>query len=396
MKKIRTLLGAHWRAICAVILAAIVAGFLLLYRLGSLTGTLSPDEFSQQAFSGSWHHIVSNPLNFPLTALQWLALTLPGHHGHTLTRLPSVIFGLLTLYAFAYVLRRWYGVRSALFGTIIFATASWFLHVSRYASYEILYLWAVPTLLAVHIAWERHSKNALATFAAVLLICILLYIPGFFWLVLAVLSLQYHHLLDGWRSLNKLWRRIALVAMFIVALAPLAAAIVRHPALGQTWLGLPHTFADPAEIPRRLAQSVTFLVWRGPLTPALWLDRLPVLSIFTAAMALLGVFFYAKHFSAPRTRLLAAIFVIGAIFYAIGGAVGYSALVPVVYLLIAGGVGYLLHEWLRVFPRNPLARSIGYILIAFIIGLNCLYTLRSYFIAWPHSPTTVAAFRNQN
>jgi len=394
MKKIRSFWGAHWRAISATVAAVAVAGFLLLYRLGSLTGTLSRGELAQQAFAGSWHHIASNPLNLPLTGLQWLALTALGH-GHTVTRLPSVALGLLALFAFAYVLRRWYGVRTAFFGTVMFATAGWLLHVSRYAGYEVLYLWAVPTLLALHIAWERHSKNAWATFSAMLLIALLLYIPGFFWLVLVVLGLQYQHLLDGWKNLNKIWLRILLIFVFLLALAPLAAAIARHPSLAQSWLGLPHNFSDPGEIPRRLAQTVSFLIWRGPLTPALWLDRLPVLSIFAAAMALLGVLFYAKHWQAPRTRLLAGTFIIGAVFYALGGPVGFSVLIPIIYLVIAGGVGYLLHEWLRVFPRNPLARAVGYTLIAFLIGLNCLYTLRSYYIAWPHSPATKAAFRNQ-
>jgi hypothetical protein len=398
MKKFRPLqplVPKNWRILGMLGLAVVVALSFMLYRLGSLTGGLSDDEVRQQLFASSWHNIAHNPLNAPLTVLEWLFLAIFSHHGQTVTRIPSVLFGLLALASFAYVLRRWYGVRTAFFGTVLFGFSSWFLHVSRFAGPEVLYLWAMPMLLATHIAWERHRKRVIATFLAVAILAILLYIPGMLWLVLLSLGLQAHHLIGGWRQLKRHWQQICLVALFVAILLPLAAALAKTPSLVQQWLGLPQTFSNPGEVPHRFVQTLSFLVWRGPQQPQLWLDRLPVLDVFSALMGILGLIFYGKHLTAPRTRLLASLYVIGAIFFALGGSVSFSILIPIVYLIITAGVGYLLHEWLRVFPRNPLARSIGFGLLGLAIAMACFYNVRSYYTAWPHSPTTGPTFHNK-
>ena len=376
-----------------VCLCGAVIIFLMLYRLGSLTNGLSNAELGQQQFASSWHHIAHNPLNAPLSAVEWLLLTIFANHSATVTRLGSAVFGVLALVAFAYVLRRWYGIRTAFFGTILFGFSSWFLHISRLASPEVLYLWAVPTLLATHIAWERHIKKSTATFFAIVVFGILLYIPGMLWLVILSLGLQSHHLVNGWKQLKRIWQRIVLILLFLLILTPLAIALIQTPSLIQTWLGLPQVFNQPGEMPKRLVQSISFLVWRGPKQPELWLDRLPILDVFSILMAFLGVIFYIKHLLAPRTRLLVGIYIIGAFLYALGGSVGFSVLIPVVYLIIAAGVGYLLHEWFRVFPRNPLARSVGLGLMGLAIGFACLYNFRAYFVAWPHNTATTTVFR---
>ena len=138
-----------------------------------------------------------------------------------------------------------------------------------------------------------------------------------------------------------------------------------------------------------------YVFWRGPLNSQLWLDRLPLLDVFAAAMLLLGIVFYAKHWLAPRTRLLFGFFLVASVFVALGAAVQMSTLVPILYLVLTGGIGYLLHEWLRVFPLNPLARSIGFGLIGLAIAVSCFYNFRSYFIAWPHNSATTATFDNR-
>lgn len=386
-------LGEYWRLVLGMLAVMAGLGWLLLYRLGSLTRGISTDELQQQAAAGSWHTLVGNPLYVPLSGPEWLMLKLFGHHNTFMFRLPSVLFGLLTIAAFTYVLRRWYGWRITAFGTILFATASWYLQVSRHASPDILYLFAVPALLVIHLLWERLLNRVWVIYLLIAALALLLYIPGLIWLELAGLLLQPHHLGNTWRRLQRWWQRAAAFLLGAGLLLPLAAALVQHTSLAKIWLGLPANFSDPAQIPRRLVQTLSFFVWRGPLEPQLWLDRLPILTIFTTIMALLGAFFYLKHLSAPRSRLLLGLLVVGAVFYALGGAMRFSVLVPIVYLVIACGVGYLLHDWLRVFPRNPLARIAGYGLLSLAVVLSCTLSLRSYFVAWPHNPATVQAFR---
>jgi hypothetical protein len=392
----RRYLGAHWRLLFLIVLGITLTCLLMLYQLGSLTGGLSPQEVKQAQFASSWRHIADNPLNLPLTAVEWLILTLVPHHGNTITRAASPIFGVLALVAFAYILRRWYGVRSAIYGSVIFGLCSWFLHISRYASVDVLYLWALPTLLAILIAWERHHTRKLLLFLLVAGLSLLLYVPGMAWLVLAGLLLQPHLLVHSWRSAEKaLWRLLLIIAPLIL-LMPLIIAFIRQPWLIQTWLGLPHHFGSPQSMLRGLIHSVSFFVYRGPATPELWLARAPILNFFATVLAVLGVLFYAKHYQAPRTRLLFVSFIIGAVLFALGGPVSISLLVPLVYLFVAAGFGYLLHEWLTVFPRNPLARGIGFSLLGLAVALSCVYELKAYYVVWPHNQATKTAFHKHS
>lgn len=395
MNELWKFLRTHWRLLGIILAAMIVICLLLLYRLSSLTGGASDGEVARIAFSGSWHHVADNPLFLPLTFVQWLFLAIFSHHQLAAIRLASVVFGLFSLVSFTYVLRRWYGVRTAVFGAVILATASWFLHVSRWGGTEVAYLWAVPMLIATQIAWERHSSRPIASFLAVIVLALLLYVPGMFWLILVSLGLQYRHVLESWQKLQTIQQRVALPLAFGIILIPLIIAFLRTPSLAETWLGLPERFSAPAQMLARLGHSFTFLFWHGPSDSQLWLSNLAILNLFTIAMTIGGVLFYGTHITAPRTRLLIGLFIVSIIFFALGGPVGYSIVMPLVYLLVAAGIGYLLHEWLRVFPRNPLARSIGFGLLSLVVALSCLYNLRSYFIAWPHNPATKTAFHNR-
>jgi hypothetical protein len=392
LKRLRSYTRAHWRLLLGMVAGIAGVCFLMLFRLGSISGGLSQNEVKQAVFSSSWHHIIQNPLNLPLTFVQWLILTIIPHHGNTVTRAASPIFGVLALVAFAYILRRWYGVRSAVYGTVIFGFCSWFFHVSRYAGADVLYLWSVPTLIALFIAWERHHTRKRVVYVALASLAVLLYVPGMVWLVLAGLLLQSHLLMHSWKSVKSILGRVLLVATPVVLAIPLIIAFVSRPWLIQTWLGLPSNFGTPQSVVRGLAHSVSFFVYKGPATPELWLVRAPILNFFAIVLAVLGAMFYAKHYHAPRTRLLLAFFIIGALLFALGGPVTISVLVPLVYLLVAAGFGYLLHEWLQVFPRNPLARAVGFGLLGIVVLLTCTYELKAYYIAWPHNPATKTAF----
>ena len=201
-------------------------------------------------------------------------------------------------------------------------------------------------------------------------------------------------LIDGFRDTTACWWQwLVLVVVAALFLAPLLLAFTRHPSLVQTWAGLPAHFTAPGHIVRQLVHSVSFLAYRGPIDPQRWLDRLPILDIFALVMLVLGVFFYARHAWAPRTRQLVGLGLVSAAFFAIGGPVSLSLVVPLAYLIVTAGIGFLLHEWLHVFPKNVLARSVGYTILGLVVGAACIYNLRSYFVAWPHSPSTMAAYR---
>ncbi|MCA9333765.1 hypothetical protein KC963_01840, partial [Candidatus Saccharibacteria bacterium] len=138
-----------------------------------------------------------------------------------------------------------------------------------------------------------------------------------------------------------------------------------------------------------------FVLARGPLEPVLNLGRLPLLDIFSAAMAVLGVYWYSFKIKLLRTRLLSVFTFIAAILIMLNGVTMLPLLLPLSYIVITAGIMLLLQQWFTVFPRNPIARSLGIGIVCIAIGVTGAYHMRRYFVAWSGDPITKATFSYQ-
>ncbi|HVW23503.1 MAG TPA: hypothetical protein VHB51_03435 [Candidatus Saccharimonadales bacterium] len=392
MKKFRKFLAKNRRKLFWMTLAALSLAALLLFRLGSLTGGLSPEEAAAANGTYCWSGLYHQPLFLPLDLLRSVIFFAFRHHGQTLTRLPDAMLGGLAILAFGQLLRRWHGNRTAALTLALFACGAWTLHVSRLASNDVLYLLALPLMLLAHLNLsDKHSKPR--DFYAILLLWGLsLYVPGLIWFVLLDIWWLRKSLKTGWTALKNLKQRL-LAGLAVVVWLPLLIIDLTRAGQWRIWLGLPDQWPAPLHYLKELAAVPLHLLVRGPEGATTWLGKAPVLDIFSLAVCLIGIFFYAKHWRANRSHLIASWLVLGIILIALGGAVSLSLLVPMLYVLAATGIAYLLHEWLQVFPINPLARAIGIGLVILAVAASCFYNLRAYFVAWPNDPTTVAAFQ---
>ncbi|HVX23973.1 MAG TPA: hypothetical protein VG992_01360 [Candidatus Saccharimonadales bacterium] len=376
----------------ALIALAVLIG-LLFYHLGSLPKGLSSEEVSAAQTAYGWHGIIAHPLNLPLELLRSLVFQLSPSHGQFLTRLPNACFGVLAIIAFGWLLRWWHGTRTALFTTALFACAAWTLHVSRLASNDVLYLWGVPTLLLLHVILQRPDKpKPWVQYGSLALWGLLLYIPGMVWFVLLELWQLRSSIAGSWKHFHLWWQRTLYVLTGLIWLPLLVIDLTRSEEW-RHWLGLSNHWPNIMHYLREVGVVIGHLFVRGPNSPTLWLGRAPLLDVFTLVVSALGLYFYVRHWRSGRSRLLASYLAIGILLVAIGGAVSLSVLVPILYLAAGTGMAYLLHEWLQVFPFNPLARALGLGLVIAAIALSCIYNIRAYFVAWGYNPDTVQQFR---
>lgn len=394
MKRLTQRLLHNSRLFMKIVLIGGPIAILLLYRLASLTPGLSTAEAATVQQGVSLHSIYHAPFDLPLRILQWICFGAWHSHSLWLVRLPDVLLAAAALIIFGLLLRRWYGVRTALFGSILLAFSPWFLHVGRSAGVEAEQLFAIPAAVFALVQLNRHPTNAWALYGSAVGLSLLLYVPGMVWFIGIALAMQILDIKDGLKHFATWWQRLLYPLAWAVPATLLILTLARTPSLWRTWLALPAHFDTPFAILKHFASGLGAFVWHGPNNPALWLDRLPLLNVFTIAMVVVGVLFYARHWLAPRSRLLFIFFVISIALYAVGGSATLSFAVPLVFSVAAAGIGYLMHEWLTVFPRNPLARGIGTILIVATLGLSCLYNIRQYYVAWPHNPHTQAAFHH--
>ncbi len=370
---------------------------LLLFRLGSLTyGNAAPIEATTAAAALDWHTILANPLNAPYLVVK-LLVRLSGHDGITSLRLISVVFAGLAAMLFYLVARGWHNTRVALLATWLFVSSGWFLHVARLGSPEILWIVSILAIVVLLSPNRNGRQTWLALPSTLAILSIVLYVPGMVWLVLAGLLLRRKNIAEAWTATKVLWLRIVSVLFSIILLIPLVRALTLQPSLILHWLGLPGSSSlsdvSISSVGHNIVNVPLGLLLHSEFDAAHWLGTLPLLSSFEIAMLALGVYFYATHMRAARTRLIVALAVVAVLLAGIIGVLGISLIVPVVYLLLAAGIAYILRLWLQVFPNNPVARSIGILVILFAVLLTSIYQTRSYFVAWRYSPETSRAFQ---
>lgn len=382
---------ANWQPLSILIGALFVVGFFYLFRIGSLTARLlSTREASIHQSGLSIHAIVNNPVNAPYKLIDYVALHLHAHSA-AYARFTSVFFALVACALFFTIVHRWHGKRTAVLATALFSASAWMLHVGRMGTGDVL-LVLIPLSLLLLASWANSSeRHGLALLYLTVIAGLAFYTPGAIWF-LVLGSVLIRKAIITHIAHAKLWEKAACILAIVLLAGVLGYAIFRQPHLLREWLFLPTVIPTPFTIGKQLLESVSFLFIRGPYAPDLWLAHTPVLDIFTSAMCLLGAYFYLTHYRNLRTHVLIGFFAIGSALVAFNGVLALGYLVPIAYLLAATGFTYLLHEWLTVFPRNPVARSFGILLISAVVAATVGYHLTNYFVAWRHSPATIHAY----
>lgn len=363
---------------------------LFLFRLSSLVSRASITESQAHHASATFSEIVQNPLFAPHKLLQNALLHLPFSTLFSL-RLASVVFGVLYVGLFYYILKIWHTRRLAIMGTLLFALSSWFLHAARMGTPDVLNL-SLIVGLAFGTWLERTKKRQLPILVGALVAGFLIYTPGFVWFILGASLWQK----DRIRRIFKQAPLATLTSgiLFLLLLSPLLFALSRDSEILHQFLGWTGSLR-PDHILRTLAQVPYLLLVRGPSNPSIWIARLPLLDAFTAAMALLGIYAYFFKGRLDRTRVLASSAIASIGLVVIGGPERIILMLPIIYLLAVAGVALMLQRWFTVFPKNPLARTIGVTLITLAIGTSAYYNLSQYFVAWPARPATKTMYNQQ-
>lgn len=396
MKQILSFIQDYKRELALSLIVAVLIGGLLCFRLGSLThGLASSLEVATAQTSGSWHAIITNPIGAPYTVLAKL-LHLPGNRTITGLRLVSSLYALIAIGLFYIVARMWHSQRVALLASWLFVSSAWFLHVGRLASPDILWLDAI-LLIVVLLTPNKHGRQSFLALPSTLLgLAITLYVPGAIWLVVAGCIMQRKNFNDAWQATTSLYLRIVSIGATVLILIPLLYGFVQQPALLRSWLGLSSDLSFDRSglllVGKRLLSVPSNLLVYSHFDAVHWLGHLPLLTSFEVVMLLLGAYFYVTHLRAARTRLIMLLTLVSWAVVGLAGQQAISLIVPVVYLLVAAGIAYILHLWLAVFPTNPIARSFGICLVLAAVLLTSLYQTRSYFVAWRYNPDTKANF----
>lgn len=362
---------------------------LLTYRLVTLTGSLNWREYYVLNAKTILAQIWNNPVGLPLLLSRLVVSVVIPSVTTFWMRIPSVLLGMILAALLYRLIKRWYGYRLALFGTFMLITAPWYLHSARIATGDIMYPLAMTCLLILAALWHQKERPKWLIYMSIVVVGLTIYVPGMLWLVLCLAVFERRNIAATLKTQKG--HASGAIALGLLTVAPLVHALVLNWHLYRSFLGLPARWPNPLDYVQNFFQTWQYIFVGGWHVPIANLGGLPIVDILTGISFVVGVYLYAKHPKAVRTRQLLAVWLLGTGLIAFGS-VSIYLLLPIVVVLSIGGIGYLLHLWLKVFPKNPVARSFGIGLICTVILFAVAYNLTNYFIAWPNSPATKAAF----
>jgi len=371
----------------------VAAIFLLTFKLGTLVTGISNPEAIQGMSSDSLKDIFRNPIFAPYKILQWISIKALGHTVLAL-RIPSVIFAAASVAMLYDIFRHWHKQRIAILGSLFFVTSSWFLSYARLgvasislAFFVLILLWAGTNL---HHAPVRRWPFLVMAGA----VAFSLYVPYMLYFLIAGVALHRYAVKRYLWHLSKTERVVGL-GILAVVITPLVYAMVSDPSLVKIYFGIPQILPTIKEYFMNISGTIGYVFWRSAQNPIYHLGTLPMLDIFTATMAALGVYQYEKQLNQHRTKWLFVGSLIMVLTLAFAAQVEtFIALAPLVYIFAATGVVTLLVQWYEIFPKNPVARTVGLLPIIFLLLIVTNYHGNRYFIAWARSPDTQAQFNS--
>ena len=220
----------------------------------------------------------------------------------------------------------------------------------------------------------------------------MLYIPGMIWFVVAGVVWQRRTIIELVRS-SRLYMIVG-SALSCALLLPLIYSCIQDAHTLYSIVGLPNNHQwDVLQIARNFLRVPWQLVWHGPNDPAMWLGHMPLMDFGCVLFAVLGIYSYAVDWQLDRSRMVLGGLALSWGLVSLGGPVGIAVLLPFCFLLVAAGIAFMVRQWFEVFPRNPFARGLAYILLSGATLAIGWYNVQHYFIAWPQVPVTRESFR---
>ncbi len=391
-KKIKAWAIMMWRPILIFIGVALVVSTVFGFHLGSLTNGASSEEVKYVSSIKSGKELLSNPV-YSVHKIPVYILFKLNVDSIAAYRAISAAFASLAVVSCFFILREWYTNRIALLGSWLFLTSAWILHAGRLATPEASFLLLMPLLWAtVWMYYTTLHKTALLLLS--FLYAASFYVPGFGWLLVITAFWQHKRI---WQELKNVpwWFRVLCGLVIFAGIVPLVLAGVQAPKELLLAAGLPDTVTNLKMLLDNFFNIPEWLFLSGPNDPVHWLGRLPLLDVFSTTMLVLGIYSIRYHLEFIRVQLLVGSSMLLTLLITLGGPVTITVLMPAIYILIAGGVAFLLQQWFTVFPRNPIAKTIATTMMSVSILLVSYYHISHYFIAWPQSPATKAAFSDK-
>ncbi len=392
MARREKIISKYWKRI-VLGLSLIILAYVVLFH-----GLIKPANFSQMEVEAhrsaySLSTILDNPIDAPAKLAYWLPQKL-NQPGIIWTRYVSAFVGLTSVTLLFVTVRHLFSRRIAILTSILFVFSSGFLHATGLGAPFIWQIFGITLLLAIPAIYQLVSRRTLLFYLTVVTLVGLMYIPAMPWFVIIGTTVMFKRTRQALGELA-IVHRVILPIIFLAGIAPLVWGLSNNPSLSLALFGLPESLPSLTSLLDNGNNILRSLFWKGTGPAELMLIGAPILSVVEIGLIITGAVVLIRNFKLRSNLFLFGGLLLTVILMLIGG-VSYIPFVPFLYLLLANGIFYLIGEWLKVFPFNPIANALATTLVFILVASSALFHIRSYYIAWPHSEGVHKTFTHQD
>lgn len=382
----------HLIGYTALVLATV--GLLVLFITKIPAGLSAAEETSALASSSITFDQnfldKTHTVDLPYHLTQWASLKVFGL-GPLGVRLPSLMFGALSMLFILLLLRRWLQENVAITWGIVAATSTWFLLLGRSGTPDIMVVfWTSLILLLATLVSQQSKGYQMWKALSLVAIGLSFYTPlmAYLFAASALAAVFQPHLRYVIRYAEKTSITLGIL-LFAALLVPLGWNIWRDPSVIRELLAIPETLPGPLLFFKDLWTAAGTLI--NPFDSHIGQLITPLLSIPVIALATLGLIRTIMDYHSVRSYVILLWLAVLAPVIGLNPGKLHVLFVPLM-LLGAIGLQALFRYWYDLFPRNPYARIFGLLpilmLIASVVNLN----YQQYFTGVPYARASVETY----
>ena len=120
-----------------------------------------------------------------------------------------------------------------------------------------------------------------------------------------------------------------------------------------------------------------------------------ILDVFSITLLLAGLITVIRKYGQDKMKYLLFGLIGSFLLAGFNQKTTITITLPFIYLLMGTGLAWLLRQWLAVFPRNPIAKNIGVVIVIIGVSVSVYFNAYRYFVAWPHMEETKVIYNQQ-
>ncbi len=335
------------------------------------------------------------PTKLVSEALFYYKVAILGHlaaYSPLYLRLFSSLIGIVASIFFFLFTRSWFNKQVALIATLLMATNTTMLILSRVTNITIVILALQMAILYLATAAFREKNKWLFLLTAVLASA------GIFLSPLFVLT----GILIFVASITMIAKNKKVFTLYkyelIILALPILFAIGLYFFLCLNALGSIITAYLPGSIAAfylNVGQNILTLFSGSATISPINVALEPILDPFVAVSSICGIVYAFFHSGKRKHQFILLWVLFGVIiisFAKVQSIANVALLLPAIFILSSIMLDYLLTSWVRTFPYNRSARVVMTLLFSVFLFLSVYYNFQKYFYAWQGNPAVQAMY----